>query len=88
MLPACVLQNERQCGALFLPPFSLSSPPRAERCPSSTPCLSLPLLIDADDMPMGVQLVAARGNDTRLLRTAQWLHDWASGDYTTTKETS
>lgn len=53
-----------------------------------TPCLSLPLLIDADDMPMGVQLVAARGNDTRLLRTAQWLHDWASGDYTTTKETS
>ena len=53
-----------------------------------TPCLSLPLLIDAGDMPMGVQLVAARGNDTRLLRTAQWLHDWATGDDTMTQETS
>jgi Asp-tRNA(Asn)/Glu-tRNA(Gln) amidotransferase A subunit family amidase len=28
---------------------------------------------------MGVQLVGARHNDARLLRTAQWLTDWAAG---------
>ena len=52
-----------------------------------TPCVTLPLLADANGMPMGAQLVAARGNDARLLRTAQWLHDWASGEDTTRKET-
>jgi Asp-tRNA(Asn)/Glu-tRNA(Gln) amidotransferase A subunit family amidase len=37
------------------------------------PALSLPLLQGADRMPLGVQLVAARGDDARLLRTARWL---------------
>ena len=36
------------------------------------PCVTLPLL-QIDGMPMGVQLVAARRDDGRLLRTARWL---------------
>lgn len=36
------------------------------------PCLTLPLL-EADGMPLGVQLVAARRDDGRLLRTARSL---------------
>ena len=53
--------------------------------PSATPTLesralrlyatsaSLPLLEDADGMPVGVQLVGAPHDDARLLRTANWL---------------
>jgi Asp-tRNA(Asn)/Glu-tRNA(Gln) amidotransferase A subunit family amidase len=37
------------------------------------PAISMPLLQGADRMPLGVQLVAARGDDARLLRTARWL---------------
>ena len=37
------------------------------------PAVSLPLLRGADGLPLGVQLVAARGDDARLLRTARWL---------------
>jgi Asp-tRNA(Asn)/Glu-tRNA(Gln) amidotransferase A subunit family amidase len=37
------------------------------------PALSLPLMRGADGLPMGVQLVGARGTDARLLRTARWL---------------
>jgi Asp-tRNA(Asn)/Glu-tRNA(Gln) amidotransferase A subunit family amidase len=37
------------------------------------PALSLPLLTGEDDMPLGVQLVGAKGDDARLLRTANWL---------------
>ena len=36
------------------------------------PAVSLPLL-EADGMPMGVQLIGARRDDGRLLRTARWL---------------
>jgi Asp-tRNA(Asn)/Glu-tRNA(Gln) amidotransferase A subunit family amidase len=36
------------------------------------PAVTLPLL-EADGMPMGVQLVGPRGDDGRLLRTARWL---------------
>ncbi len=36
------------------------------------PAMSLPLL-EIDDMPVGVQLVGARRDDARLLRTARWL---------------
>jgi Asp-tRNA(Asn)/Glu-tRNA(Gln) amidotransferase A subunit family amidase len=36
------------------------------------PAVSLPLL-EADGMPLGVQLVGARRGDARLLRTARWL---------------
>jgi Asp-tRNA(Asn)/Glu-tRNA(Gln) amidotransferase A subunit family amidase len=38
-----------------------------------TPAVTLPLLQSPDGLPMGVQLVGRRGNDARLLRTAQWL---------------
>ena len=42
-----------------------------------TPAVTLPLMQDEGGMPMGVQLVAKRGNDARLLRTAQWLTQFA-----------
>jgi Asp-tRNA(Asn)/Glu-tRNA(Gln) amidotransferase A subunit family amidase len=38
-----------------------------------TPAVTLPLLQGPAGMPLGVQLVARRGNDARLLRTARWL---------------
>jgi Asp-tRNA(Asn)/Glu-tRNA(Gln) amidotransferase A subunit family amidase len=38
-----------------------------------TPAVTLPLLADERGLPMGVQLVARRGDDARLLRTARWL---------------
>ena len=38
-----------------------------------TPSVSLPLLQSEDGLPVGVQLVGRRGNDARLLRTANWL---------------
>lgn len=41
------------------------------------PCVSLPLM-EADGLPMGVQLVGARGDDGRLLRTARWLADYVA----------
>jgi Asp-tRNA(Asn)/Glu-tRNA(Gln) amidotransferase A subunit family amidase len=37
------------------------------------PALSLPLLQNSADMPVGVQLVGPRYGDARLLRTARWL---------------
>jgi Asp-tRNA(Asn)/Glu-tRNA(Gln) amidotransferase A subunit family amidase len=37
------------------------------------PAISLPLLANADGLPIGVQLVGARDADARLLRTAKWL---------------
>lgn len=37
------------------------------------PAVSLPLLSGADGLPIGVQLVGAKGDDARLLRTANWL---------------
>lgn len=37
------------------------------------PAISLPLLQGEDGMPLGVQLVARRCDDARLLRTARWL---------------
>lgn len=39
-----------------------------------TPAVTLPLL-EADGLPMGVQLVGQRRDDGRLLRTARWLVD-------------
>ncbi len=38
-----------------------------------TPSLTLPLFQAENDMPIGMQLVAPRGADARLLRVAQWL---------------
>ncbi len=37
------------------------------------PALSLPLLTGEDDLPLGLQIVAPRGADSRLLQAAQWL---------------
>jgi Asp-tRNA(Asn)/Glu-tRNA(Gln) amidotransferase A subunit family amidase len=37
------------------------------------PAVSLPLLHGENGLPLGVQLVARRGDDARLLRTARWL---------------
>jgi Asp-tRNA(Asn)/Glu-tRNA(Gln) amidotransferase A subunit family amidase len=42
------------------------------------PAVTLPLL-EADSAPMGVQLIGARGDDARLLRTARWLMDRVLG---------
>jgi Asp-tRNA(Asn)/Glu-tRNA(Gln) amidotransferase A subunit family amidase len=38
-----------------------------------TPAVTLPLLQSPAGMPLGVQLVARRDHDARLLRTARWL---------------
>jgi Asp-tRNA(Asn)/Glu-tRNA(Gln) amidotransferase A subunit family amidase len=37
------------------------------------PTISVPILQGAAGLPIGVQLVGARGDDARLLRTARWL---------------
>ncbi|WP_238371513.1 amidase [Heliomarina baculiformis] len=44
------------------------------------PCINLPLLTSQEGLPMGVQLVGARGDDARLMRHAQWLFDWCAQD--------
>lgn len=43
------------------------------------PCVTVPLL-EADGLPMGVQLVGARHDDGRVLRNAHWLVDHLSAD--------
>jgi Asp-tRNA(Asn)/Glu-tRNA(Gln) amidotransferase A subunit family amidase len=40
---------------------------------TGVPAVSLPLLKGTNGLPLGVQLVGARGDDARLLRTARWL---------------
>jgi Asp-tRNA(Asn)/Glu-tRNA(Gln) amidotransferase A subunit family amidase len=37
------------------------------------PAINLPLMQGSNGLPLGVQLVGARHNDARLLRTARWL---------------
>ncbi|MEM9330471.1 MAG: amidase [Pseudomonadota bacterium] len=37
------------------------------------PCLSLPLLVGENNLPIGVQLVGGHEEDDRLFRTASWL---------------
>lgn len=44
-----------------------------------TPAVTLPLLTSTSGMPMGVQLVGARRQDGRLLRTARWLYNLVEG---------
>jgi len=39
------------------------------------PCVSLPLL-EIEGLPLGVQLIARRHDDGRLLRTARWLEEF------------
>lgn len=40
-----------------------------------TPAINLPIFTSETGLPMGIQLVGARGQDGRLLRTARWLRD-------------
>jgi Asp-tRNA(Asn)/Glu-tRNA(Gln) amidotransferase A subunit family amidase len=42
-----------------------------------TPAITLPLLTAGNGLPMGVQMIAAKGNDARLMRNARWLESWA-----------
>ncbi len=44
------------------------------------PCLSLPLLQGADDLPIGVQLIAGANEDDRLLRTTRWLLNYLNAE--------
>ena len=44
-----------------------------------TPAINVPLLTASNGLPMGVQIIGARGNDARLLRSARWLESWAGG---------
>jgi Asp-tRNA(Asn)/Glu-tRNA(Gln) amidotransferase A subunit family amidase len=39
---------------------------------AGVPAINLPLLKGTNGLPLGVQLVAANGDDARLLRTARW----------------
>jgi Asp-tRNA(Asn)/Glu-tRNA(Gln) amidotransferase A subunit family amidase len=47
---------------------------------TGVPAISLPLLKGANGLPLGVQLVSARGDDARLLRTARWLAKHAAAE--------
>jgi Asp-tRNA(Asn)/Glu-tRNA(Gln) amidotransferase A subunit family amidase len=49
-----------------------------------TPAVTLPLFEAQGGLPMGVQMVAAKHMDGRLLRSAQWLMDWATDPKGTT----
>jgi len=40
------------------------------------PAVTLPVFTAGNGMPMGAQLIGARNNDGRLLRTANWLFRW------------
>lgn len=40
---------------------------------AGTPAVTIPAFTASNGLPMGVQLVGARGDDARLLRTAGWL---------------
>jgi|SRR6056297_445086 len=43
---------------------------------TGVPAVTVPAFAAENGLPMGVQLVAARGQDARLLRTANWFHSW------------
>ncbi len=45
-----------------------------------TPAVTLPLLANEAGLPIGVQLVARRGDDARLLRLARWLVGFLAED--------
>ena len=40
------------------------------------PCLSLPLLVGENQLPVGIQLVARENEDDRMFRTTRWLLDY------------
>jgi Asp-tRNA(Asn)/Glu-tRNA(Gln) amidotransferase A subunit family amidase len=43
------------------------------------PALSLPLLEDKSGMPLGIQVVGEKFDDSRLLRTSNWLINKVKG---------
>ncbi len=47
---------------------------------TGVPAISLPLLQGKNGLPVGVQLVGRRGDDARLLRTANWLTRRVDGE--------
>jgi Asp-tRNA(Asn)/Glu-tRNA(Gln) amidotransferase A subunit family amidase len=75
---------QQECSAIITPattgiaPKGLSATGNPVFCSFWTllglPALTLPLL-ERDGMPIGVQLVGAKGDDARLIRTAAWLVD-------------
>mgnify|MGYP000311697816 CR=1 FL=1 len=44
------------------------------------PALSLPLLVGENGMPLGIQIVGEKFDDSRLLRTSNWLINKVKGD--------
>jgi Asp-tRNA(Asn)/Glu-tRNA(Gln) amidotransferase A subunit family amidase len=62
---AAPLHEEGTGSAVFAAPWTLMG----------VPALNLPLLGNDMGLPIGVQLVGARLNDCRLMRTARWLVD-------------
>ena len=44
------------------------------------PAISLPLMRGSNGLPIGVQLIGRRGDDARLLRTANWLFEHLAGE--------
>ena len=43
---------------------------------TGVPAVTVPAFTAENGLPMGVQMVAARGNDARLLRNANWFQTW------------
>src|SRR6056297_141930 len=43
---------------------------------TGVPAVTVPAFTAENGLPMGVQMVAARGQDARLLRTANWFQSW------------
>jgi Asp-tRNA(Asn)/Glu-tRNA(Gln) amidotransferase A subunit family amidase len=43
---------------------------------TGVPAVTVPAFTAENGLPMGVQMVAARGNDARLLLNAHWFHTW------------
>jgi len=43
---------------------------------TGVPAVTVPAFTAENGLPMGVQMVAARGNDARLMRNANWFQSW------------
>ncbi|MGI3212437.1 amidase [Roseovarius tibetensis] len=43
---------------------------------TGVPAVTVPVFTSENGLPMGVQMVAARGDDARLLRSANWFRSW------------
>ena len=39
------------------------------------PCVALPLGVGPQGLPLGIQLIGRKGDDSRLLAVAAWAHD-------------